>query len=68
MLLLGLSLVLESGSYSLVVVHRLLIAAASLAAEHGLQGAWASAAAACGLSTCDSWAPEHRLNSCGAQV
>ena len=32
----GLSLVAESGAYSLVAVHGLLTAAASLVAEHGL--------------------------------
>ena len=32
----GFSLALESSGYSLVVVHRLLIAVASLAVEHGL--------------------------------
>ena len=32
----GLSLVAMSGSYSLVVMHRLLIAVASLVVEHGL--------------------------------
>ena len=68
LLLLGLSLVLESGSCSLAVVHRLLSAGASLAAEQGLEGARASAAAACGLGSCDAWAPGHRLNSCGARV
>ena len=31
-----------SGGYSPVVVHGLLITVASLVAEHGLQGAWAS--------------------------
>ena len=33
----GLSLVAASGGYSLVVVCRLLIAVASIVAEHGLQ-------------------------------
>ena len=32
----GLSLVVASGSYSLVLVHELLIVAASLVAKHGL--------------------------------
>ena len=32
----GLSLDMESGDYSLVAVHRLLIAVASLVVEHGL--------------------------------
>ena len=34
--MLGLSLVAESGAYSLVAVHRLLIAVSALAAEHRL--------------------------------
>ena len=34
----GFSLVAESGDYSLVPVHGLLIAAASPVSEHGLQG------------------------------
>ena len=41
-------------------VRGLLTAVASLVAEHGLL--------ACGLSSCGSWAPEHRLSSCGTQV
>ena len=49
LLLCGLSLVVESGAYSLVVVHRLLFAVVSLV-EHRLQGTWASAVAAHGLS------------------
>ena len=36
------SLVAASGAYASVVVHGLLIAAASLVAEHRLQGTWAS--------------------------
>ena len=36
------SLVVASGGYSLVAVCGFLIAVASLFAEHGLQGAWAS--------------------------
>ena len=35
---LGFSLVLASGSYSLVAVHRLLTEVISLVAEHGLRG------------------------------
>ena len=54
------------GGNSLIVVHRLLIAAASLVAEHGLEGTWDSVAGVCGLSSCSFWALEHRLNSCGA--
>ena len=66
-LLLGLSLVVVSGGYSLVVLHGLLIAVASLVAEHRLQGAWASVVVR-GLSSCGSQALEHRLCSCGAQA
>ena len=39
-----------------VEVRRLLIAVASLVAEHGLQGARASVVVALGLSSCGSWA------------
>ena len=49
-----------------IVIHRLLNALASLAAEHGLEGARASVVATPVLSSCGSWAPEHRLSSCGA--
>ena len=48
----------------LIAVCRLLIAVASLVAEHGLQGTQASVIVARGLSSCSSWAPEHRLDSC----
>ena len=41
--------------FSLVASHGILFAEASLAVEHGLQGVWASEAAACGLSACGSW-------------
>ena len=52
---------------SLVVVCRLPVAVASLVAEHGCQGLWASAVMACGLklSGCGSQVLEHRLSSCG---
>ena len=53
------------GSYSLGAVLGLLVAEASLV-EHGLQGLWAPALVACGLSSCVSQALEHRLSSCGA--
>ena len=49
----GLSVVSKSRDYSLVAVLQLLIAAASLVAEHG-------------LCSYGSQAQEHRLNSCGA--
>ena len=45
----GFSLVSVSWGSSLVVAYRLLTAAASLVAEHGLQGAWASVDSAPGL-------------------
>ena len=52
----GFSLVVVSGSYSLVVVHTLLIPGAFLLpAEHWL---W-------GFSSCGFWALEQRRNSCG---
>ena len=31
----------------------------------GSRAYWLLVVAACGCSGCDSWAPEHRLNSCG---
>ena len=65
---LGFSLTVTSGSYSPVTVHRLLIAVASLVAEHGLWGAQASVVAAHGFISCGSQAPEHRLNSCGSRA
>ena len=43
-----------SGGYSLVVVHRLLIVVASLAAGHRLEGTQASVTVACGLNSCSS--------------
>ena len=49
-----------------IAVHRLLIAVASLVAEHGLQNTWASVVVAHELSSCSTWALEHRLNSLGS--
>ena len=46
----GLSLVAESGGYSLVVVLWLLIAVAPLVMEHRLSGVWVSVVVVCGLS------------------
>ena len=46
----GLSLVLPSGDYFLVVVYGLLILVASIVVEHGLQGMRTSKAIARGLS------------------
>ena len=44
-----LSLVAASRGHSLVTVHRLLIAVASIVAEHGLWGTWVSATVVPGL-------------------
>ena len=52
----GYSLVAASGSDSLVAVCRLLVVVASLVAEDGLQGVWASVVAARRLGSCDSQA------------
>ena len=49
------TLAAESRGYSLVVVQGLLIAVASLVAEHGLWGMWAQYS---------SWVLVHRLNHC----
>ena len=51
-----------------IVVCRLLIAVASLCCGAPALGARASVAVACGLSSCSSWALEHRLSSCGARA
>ena len=51
-----LSVVVESGGYSLAVVHGLLIVVISLAVEHWLQGSQASVVATHGLRSCGSWA------------
>ena len=59
-------LVAVSVGYSLVVVHRLLIAAASLGAGHKVYCAQASVVAAHGLSSHSFQALEHRLSSCGS--
>ena len=61
----GLSLVAASEGYSLVVVHRLLTAVASLVVTRGLS---ASVLVTRGVSSCSFWAVEHRLSSCGARV
>ena len=49
------SLVVDSAGYYLTAVLGLLIAGASLVAEHRLWGALASVVGAHGLSSCDSW-------------
>ena len=61
------SLVVMKRSYSLVAVHRLLVAVASLVVEHRLQGTWASAVPAPGLQSTGSMLA-HRLScstACG---
>ena len=60
--------VAESRGYSLAAVHELLIAVGLLIAEDGALGTQAPVAAVHGLHCCDSWALEHRLSSCGAQI
>ena len=57
-----------SRGYSLVVVHRLLLAVTSLVAERGLQHVWATVTAAHGLRSCGSWFRELRLSSGGIQA
>ena len=64
----GSSLVVASGGYSLAMVHRLLIAVASLVAEHRLWGTQTSGLAAHGLNSCGFQALEHGLNSYGFQA
>ena len=49
-----------------VAVRGLLVAVASLVAEHGALGMWASVVVAHGLSSCGLRALERRLSSCGA--
>ena len=49
-------LVAGSRSYSLIAMHRLLIAAASLVAEPRLQSFWASVVVAHRLTSCGAWA------------
>ena len=51
---------------TLVVGSATLIVVASLVAEHGLWGMWASTIVGHGLSGCGFWALEHRLSSCGS--
>ena len=59
----GFSLVAMSGVYSPAAVHRPLCGA-SLVAEHRLQGAPASVAGACGLSSYSSQALESSFELC----
>ena len=62
------SLLAVNGGPSLVATHRLLIAVASLVAEHGLWGQQASLLATCGFGGFCSRAREHSLHSCGAEA
>ena len=68
MLLCGLSLVVESGGSSLVVVCGLLIGVASLVAEHRRLGPQASGVAAREPHSCGSWAVEGRVSRCATQA
>lgn len=56
------------GSYSLVAVHGLLIVVAPLVAEQRLWGVRASGALTRGLRSCDAWAVERMLSSCGVRA
>ena len=62
----GLSLAAASGGYSLAVVRGFLFAVASLVAEHGLQGAWASVVMVLGPSSFSSGALGCRFSGCSA--
>ena len=62
LLLHRLSLVAVSTGYCLVTVCGLLIAVASPVVEHESSGPWASVIAAGGLSSCGSWALEHKTH------
>ena len=57
----GFSLVEASGGYSVVAMHGLLIAVASLVVEHRLQGAWASVVVVPRLESTDSIVVVHGL-------
>ena len=61
LLLCCLFLVVASRGYSLVAVCGLLIAVASLVAQHGLWGMWISVVVARGLNSCVSWVLEYKL-------
>ena len=51
-----------------VALRRLLVAVASLVAEHGALGTRASVVVACGFSSCGLRALEGRLSSCGSRA
>ena len=63
----GFSPVAEQDQSPAAVLH-LLIEVASLSATDGLHGMWALVVVAHRLSSCGSWALEHRYNSCGIQA
>ena len=64
----GVSLGVANGDCSQVAELGLLIAVASLVAEHRFQGIWASVVATRGLSGYSSWALQGWLNSCGTRA
>ena len=60
----GFCLAVASGDYCLVVVRARLLMVAPLIVRHGLQGAWASVLALCGLSGRGSQTLGHRIICC----
>ena len=64
----GLALATVSRVYSLAVMHRLLVAVASLAAEHWFQGVWTSVAVGLWLELQGSGVAAHGLQSVGSLV
>ena len=66
--LVGFSLAAGKGGYSPVAVHEFLSSVASLDVDHGPHGIRASAVAAHGLSSCDSWALERGLGGCDSRA
>ena len=64
----GVSLAVTSGGPSLVVVHGLLIAVASLTAERVRWGTRASVVVVRGLRSSSSLALEHKLSSCDTRA
>ena len=63
----GLSLVAASGGYSSCSARASHCGGSSCFRAQTLS-AWASVVVACGLSSCGSWALEHRLGSCGTRA
>ena len=64
----GLALAAVSRVCSLAVMHRLLVAVASLAAEHWFQGVWTSVAVGLWLKLQGSGVAAHGLQSVGSLV